>query len=224
MPGSKKTSVDPTTRAKRYADLHAAVEMGELSVIDILEVARQVTDAHIARNEQEASSPAPQPATSFGSQPSVYVGRSGRTLTFAYGSDVTLDDVIAAVKRLETQRAGAAPAAAPTPAPRRAGSTPRAPAPDTAFDLGRALSRPPAEPLIDEPWRDQPTEGPADLIRHFAAAAVSEHWSEITLRDEQTYMLIMDVAEYAVDVAVRLAGVSESWADEYRRLTADSHR
>jgi hypothetical protein len=217
MPGSKKTSVDPAARAMRYADLCAALETGELSVVDILEVARQATDAHIARadREQAAPSPAPQPASAFASQPSVYVSRSGHSLTFAYGKDVTFDDVIAAVKRLEATQPDS---------PQRQPARESAAKPPSAFDLRRSFARTSAEPLIDEPWRDQTTEGPADLIRHFAAVAVSEHWSEITLHDEKTWSLIMDVAEFATDVAVRLAGVSETWADEYRALIGGSRK
>jgi hypothetical protein len=210
MLGSKKTSVDPATKAGRYAALHAALETGEMSITDILDAAKQVAEARADR-EQEASSPAPQPAPAFASQPSVYVSRSGHSLSFAYGKDVTFDDVIAAVKRLES---------AQPDSPQRQPARESAAKPPSAFDLRRSFARTSAEPLIDEPWRDQTTEGPADLIRHFAAVAVSEHWSEITLHDEKTWSLIMDVAEFATDVAVRLAGVSETWADEYRALVA----
>lgn len=155
MRASKKTSVDPATKAGRYAALHAALETGEMSITDILDAAKQVAEARVAHERQEA---------------------------------------------------------------------PKADKPAGAFDLKRTLSRPPVGPPIDEPWHDQTTAGPADLIRHFCAAAISEHWPELAHYDEQSHMLIMDVAKFAVDVAVRLAGVSENWTDEYRNLTTGLHR
>lgn len=142
----------------------------------------------------------------------------------ALSGGIPITDVLDAAKqvmadRLAREREAAPNAPQPAPKPGKP-----APKPATAFDLQRTLARPTATaPAFDQPWIDQPTAGPADLIRHFAIAAVTEHRPEIADYDEKSYSLIMDVAEFAIDVALRLAGVAESWADEYRALTAYLH-
>ena len=162
-------------------------------------------------------------STSSSVPPSVYISRVEAGISFAYGDGVTLDDVIAAVRRMEAQRSTATPATNPTrPAstPCRPHSLSQASTRNTDSGFKCVPSHKSSDSIIDQPWLDQPTAGPADLIRHFCAAAISEQWPEIVLRDKETHALVMDVAAFAVDVAVRLAGVSESWIDEYRELTA----
>jgi hypothetical protein len=162
-------------------------------------------------------------STSTSVKPSVYVSRAGKHIEFAYGKDVTVDDLIAAVKRLEAQRAGAHEPAPVTPTctgsvnPQGTEAAPR----PAAFSLLRSLSRPgTAAPEIDAAWEEMPTRGPADLIRHFAVAALYEHHPELRSFDDSSYRIVLDAVEFAVDVAVRLAGVSDNWLDDYRALTA----
>ena len=147
------------------------------------------------------------------SEPTSYVGRYG-AIRHILDGDIPIQDVLEAAQQLRAARGEPGQPEAPQ-------SAPESDKPLTAFDLKRTLARPTtAAAAFDQPWLDQPTAGAADLIRHFAIAAVTEHRAEIADYDEKSYSLIMDVAEFAVNVALRLAGVSESWADEYRALTA----
>lgn len=186
---------------------------------------------------------------------SVYVSRTGPDITFAFGQDVTIQDVIAAAKRLEAGQVAQAPAS-PTPAAKptspgmgykalrdilnegvqigdlraaalqlaQAREARQEPKRAAAFDLTRSLSPAAADtPEVDAAWEEMPTRGPADLIRYFAVAALYEHQPELRSFDDASYAVILDAVEFAVGVAVRLAGVSENWIDEYRALTAYLH-
>lgn len=149
-------------------------------------------------------------------EPTTYVGRYG-AIKHILDGNIPIQDVLVAAQQLQAARG--------EPVQPVEGSKPPQPAkPVAAFDLKRTLSRPTAGPPIDEPWQDQATAGPADLIRHFCVAAITQHWPELTHYDEQSYRLVMDVAAFAVNAALRLAGVSENWIGEYRELTAGLRR
>ena len=98
--------------------------------------------------------------------------------------------------------------------------TPAAGKPST-FHLQRSLTRHAAMPaVLDEAWNEDTTSGPADLIRHFVRAAISEFRPEVGTFDERSQEIILDVAQFATDTALRLAGIAETWLDEYAALTA----
>ena len=91
----------------------------------------------------------------------------------------------------------------------------------SAFHLQRSLTRHAAMPaVLDEAWNEDTTRGPADLIRHFVRAAISEFRPEVETFDERSQEIILDVAQFATDTALRLAGIAETWLDEYAALTA----
>lgn len=119
-------------------------------------------------------------------------------------------DVQATINALAARAAqttGATPAAAPKPV--------------SAFHLQRSLTRQAAMPaVLDEAWTTDTTRGPADLIRHFVRAAISEFRPEVETFDERSQEIILDVAQFATDTALQLAGVTETWIDEYAALTA----
>jgi hypothetical protein len=144
--------------------------------------------------------------------------KSGRYFAIKHIIDgkIPLADVLEAAQQLQAARGEQ---------PQPVDTTP-APTPWWSESLKRILrSAPAAESAkLDERWNEDVTRGPADLVRFFAMAALYEHKPELLGFDEKSCDTIRDAAEFAVSVALRLAGVSQSWTDEYRELTAYLHK
>lgn len=69
-------------------------------------------------------------------------------------------------------------------------------------------------------WQVFAVEGPAELYHGFAVAAVDEFLKiQGPISDEQTD-LIRDVLGIGVSVALKAAGVADSWLPQYEAATA----
>jgi hypothetical protein len=123
---------------------------------------------------------------------------------------IPIQDVLDAAQQLQAQR-GEKPEPVVSPV------TP----PWIGEAIRRKTTAPAAASKLYEPWLDDITRGPADLIRYFAVTACYERQPELVeLGNDDDRALVLEAVEFAADVAVRLAGVSESWADGYRALIA----
>ncbi len=78
-------------------------------------------------------------------------------------------------------------------------------------------STPSVVPTVRPPyWSGLPLSGPAELYRAFAFTALDEFLATQNEIDDEQMALIARSVEVAVGVALRAAGVSDSWLPMYR--------
>lgn len=141
-----------------------------------------------------------------------HIGRWDAIKHIVNGS-IPIQDVLAAAQQLQAARGETVQPVELTKAPEwMSAALKRRPKP--------AAATPATGDPLDERWKEKITSGPADLVRCFAVAACYECKPELGQLDDDSQALVLDAVEFAVDVAVRLTGVTESWTDVYRELTA----